>query len=100
MTRLARGIRPSLSCPECGHSQSVAAHADDDVTGTLILCHGCAAISVRDGSRYRALRTQEWMDLVLEPRFFDLLEERMNLLDRLTAPPSGLPIADPGVKIS
>ncbi len=85
---LQSAMRDRLTCPECHAPFGPAAL--EDRRGNVAICHGCAALSVKDGHRYRPLRTQEWCDLVLDPRFYDVLEGRQAVLERLTAPPMGL----------
>ena len=38
------------------------------------------------------LETEEWLSIVLEPRWYDVIEERMAVLERLTAPVVGAEI--------
>lgn len=88
-TRTAKTPSPQVvaheRCPECGAGLPTA----DEKPPKHLLCSFCAAIAIWDlrTGHYRLLWTQEWLDLTLLPHFYDLLEQRMALLEQITAPP-------------
>lgn len=78
MARIKVGTAPmdasSNCCGECRADVSQARKFQGTHHSiTLVVCDYCAAISVRDGPRWRYLKTEEWVPIVLEPDGFELL---------------------------
>lgn len=69
-----------------GALEALATYASRDGTSNVVVCERCAAISIWDGTKSRCLRTEEWLSLVCDPRWYDVIEERVAVMDRLTDP--------------
>jgi hypothetical protein len=91
INQFPKGRRPNKSCSECAAQvEHLTPHSGKGGEGKLVICERCAAVSIWDGTKYLGLVTQEWMDLVLDTRFYPVLEEREDVVERLTAPPLGI----------
>lgn len=73
-------------CPECGHDLTKL-YDPPKKEGEFAVCPRCAAIFVMAKEGYfRLLVTEEWWTLMISPKYHDLMEARVSVLERLTAP--------------
>jgi rubredoxin len=73
----------NLRCPECGANLQLApANVPEHA-----ICPECAAIGFFDQKKrfYRLPKTQEWLDMVTLTGFWDILDARQRVVDRLMA---------------
>jgi hypothetical protein len=75
-----------LYCPEC--SAVIALRVPAQEPARYCVCQTCAAIGFWDAAKgcYQQPLTQEWLDVVTLPGFWDLLEHRQATLERITGP--------------
>ena len=77
-------------CPECGgdreHLVEHEARAGPGSLKVLALCRLCGAIAVKDGWQCRPLLTHEWLEVVLDPAWYDLVEARAAMMTKRRKP--------------
>jgi hypothetical protein len=73
-------------CPECA-SDITGVYDPPKQAGEFAICPKCAAIAVLTPEGHlRPCWTEEWWELMVSPKYHDLMSARIATLDRLTAP--------------
>jgi hypothetical protein len=73
-------------CPECA-ADITGVYDPPKAAGEFAICPKCAAIAVMTPEGYfRCCWTEEWWELMVSPKYHDLMSARIATLDRLTAP--------------